>query len=65
MTADPEKEINLLVEKSLQEAENLAEIPAVKKKYLERGGLISQFFQQLGQEKNPNKKKKMGGLINN
>jgi len=60
-----EKQINLLAEKSLKEAKNFSELETVKKKYLEKGGLISQLFQQIGQEKDLIKKKKLGNLINN
>ena len=60
-----EEEISALVKKSLQETENFAEIETVKKKYLEKGGIISQFFQQTGQTKDLVKKKKLGSLINN
>lgn len=60
-----EEKINVLAEQSLQEVQNFAEIVAVKKKYLEKGGIISQFFQQIGQEKDLIKKKKFGNLINN
>ena len=60
-----EKEINLLAEKSLKEAENLSELETIKKKYLEKGGVISQLFQQIGQEEDLIKKKKLGNLINN
>jgi len=60
-----EEEIDLLARKSLQEAQNFSEIETVKKKYLEKGGIISQLFQQIGQEKDLNKKKKLGNLINN
>ncbi|CAI2173491.1 2366_t:CDS:10 [Funneliformis geosporum] len=35
------------IKKSLQETENFAEIETVKKKYLEKGGVISQLFQQV------------------
>jgi hypothetical protein len=59
-----EKEINDLAEKSLKEAENFPQIEIVKKKYLEKGGIISQLFQQVSQEKDLEKKKKLGGLIN-
>jgi len=59
-----EEEINVLVQKSSLEADNFSEIETVKKKYLERGGIISQLFQQLGQEKDLTKKKKLGNLVN-
>jgi len=59
-----EKEIKLLAKKSFQEAENFSEIEIVKKKYLEKGGIISQLFQQVIQEKDLEKKKMLGGLIN-
>lgn len=60
-----EEKISVLVEKSLQEAESFSEIEIVKKKYLEKGGIISQLFQQVSQEKDLVKKKKLGNLINN
>ena len=60
-----EEEINFLAKKSLQEAENFSEIEKIKKKYLSKGGIISQFFQQISQEKDLQKKKKLGELINN
>jgi phenylalanyl-tRNA synthetase alpha chain len=60
-----EKEINILIEKSLQEMENFSEIETVKKKYLEKEGIIPQLFQQIGQEKDLERKKKLGSLINN
>jgi len=60
-----EEEINFLAKKSLQEAENFSEIEKIKKKYLSKGGLISQLFQQISQEKDLEKKRKLGGLINN
>jgi hypothetical protein len=60
-----EKEIIILTEKSLKEVENFLELEIVKKKYLEKGGLVSQFFQQISQEEDPEKKKKLGSLINN
>jgi len=59
-----EKEIKLLAKKSFQEAENFSEIEIVKKKYLEKGGIISQLFQQVTQEKELEKKKILGKLIN-
>ncbi|MEG7978819.1 MAG: hypothetical protein NY202_02760 [Mollicutes bacterium UO1] len=59
------KEIGVLVEKSLQEAENFSEIELVKKKYLEKGGIISNLFQQISQKKDREQKKILGGLINN
>ncbi|MCE8167835.1 MAG: phenylalanine--tRNA ligase subunit alpha [Candidatus Moeniiplasma glomeromycotorum] len=60
-----EKEISTWIEKSFQEAENYSELEIIKKKYLGKGGLISQFFQQISQEKDLTKKKKIGYLINN
>ena len=60
-----EQEINILIKKSFQEAENVFEIAIVKKKYLEKEGIISQLFQQISQEKDLEKKKKLGSLINN
>jgi len=60
-----EEEINFLAKKSLQKAENFSEIEKIKKKYLSKGGLISQLFQQISQEKDLEKKRKLGGLINN
>jgi phenylalanyl-tRNA synthetase alpha chain len=60
-----EEKINVLAKKSLQEVENFSEIEAVKKKYLEKGGIISQLFQQIGLEKDLAKKRKIGNLINN
>jgi len=59
-----EKEISTLVEKSLQEAKNFSEIEIVKKKYLEKGGIISSLFQQISQEEDRERKKILGGLIN-
>ena len=60
-----EEKINELTKKSLQEVQNFSEIETIKKKYLEKGGVISQLFQQIGQEKDLIKKKKLGNLINN
>jgi len=60
-----EEKINDLAKKSLQEVQNFSELETIKKKYLEKGGLISQLFQQIGQEKDLIKKKKLGNLINN
>ena len=60
-----EEEINVLVQKSSLETDNFSEIETIKKKYLEKGGIIYQLFQQLGQEKDLAKKKKVGNLINN
>jgi len=60
-----EEKINELAKKSLQEVQNFSELETIKKKYLEKGGLISQLFQQIGQEKDLIKKKKLGNLINN
>ena len=51
-----EKEISTLEEKSLSEAKNFSEVEIIKKKYLEKGGIISQFFQQVSQEKDLAKK---------
>lgn len=50
---------------SLQELENITELATVKKKYLGKDGLILQFLQQLVQEKDLEKRKKLGVLINN
>ena len=58
-----EKQINFLAKKSLKEVENFSEIETVKKKYLEKGKVIFQFFQQISQEKE-SIKKKSGNLIN-
>ncbi|CAI2162229.1 12454_t:CDS:2 [Funneliformis geosporum] len=41
-----ESEIILLIKKSFQEVENSLPIEAIKKKYLAKGGIISQIFQQ-------------------
>ena len=60
-----EKQINLLAKKSLKEVENFFEIETIKKNYLEKGGIIFQLFQQISQEEDPIKKKKLGNLINN
>ena len=60
-----EEKINTLIEKSLQEIDNFSEIGAVKKKYLEKEGIIFQLFQQISQEKNLEQKKKLGNLVNN
>ena len=60
-----EKEIIILAEKSLKETENSLEVEIIKEKYLEKGGIISQLFQQISQERNLEKKKKLGSLINN
>ena len=60
-----EEKINDLAKKSLQEVQNFSELETIKKKYLEKGGIISQLFQQIGQEKDLIKKKKLGNLINN
>ena len=60
-----EEKINGLAKKSLQEVQNFSELETIKKKYLEKGGLISQLFQQIGQEEDLIKKKKLGNLINN
>jgi len=60
-----EEKINELTKKSLQEVQNFSEIETIKKKYLEKGGVISQLFQQIGQEEDLIKKKKLGNLINN
>jgi len=60
-----EEKINELAKKSLQEVQNFSELETIKKKYLEKGGVISQLFQQIGQEKDLIKKKKLGNLINN
>jgi len=60
-----EEKINELTKKSLQEVQNFSELETIKKKYLEKGGLISQLFQQIAQEEDLIKKKKLGNLINN
>ena len=60
-----EEKINELAKKSLQEVQNFSELETIKKKYLEKGGVISQLFQQIGQEEDLIKKKKLGNLINN
>lgn len=60
-----EKEITLLIKKSLKEIENSQEIEVIKKNYLEKGGIISQVLQQIAQETDPEKKKKIGTLVNN
>jgi len=59
-----EPEILLLINKSLQEVKGSQPIETIKKKYLEREGVISQFFQQVSQEKDLAKKKRLGSLIN-
>jgi len=59
-----EKEISILAEKSLKESENALEVKIIKKKYLEKGGIIPQLFQQVGQEKDLVRKKKLGNLVN-
>ncbi|CAI2162899.1 17018_t:CDS:2 [Funneliformis geosporum] len=58
-----EEEIRTLVKKSLQETENFAELETVKKKYLEKGGTISQLFQQVSQTKDLAQKKKLGKKV--
>jgi phenylalanyl-tRNA synthetase alpha chain len=60
-----EEEINKLFEKSLRELENPSKKEFVKKEYLEKEGIISQLFQQISQEKELEKRKKIGSLINN
>ena len=60
-----EEKINELAKKSLQEVQNFSELETIKKKYLEKGGVISQLFQQISQEEDLIKKKKLGNLINN
>ena len=60
-----EKEITLLIKKSLKEVENSQEIEAIKKNYLGKGGIISQILQQIAQETDSEKKKKIGTLVNN
>lgn len=60
-----EEEINILFAKSLRELENCSKTELIKKEYLEKGGLISQFFQQISQERELEKRKKIGNLINN
>ena len=44
---------------------DVLEIETIKKKYLEKGGIIFQLFQQIAQEKNLEQKKKLGNLVNN
>ena len=60
-----EEKINELAKKSFQEVQNFSEMEITKKKYLEKGGAISQLFQQISQEEDLIKKKKLGNLINN
>jgi phenylalanyl-tRNA synthetase alpha chain len=60
-----EEEINKLFEKSLRELENPSKKEFVKKEHLEKEGIISQLFQQISQEKELEKRKKIGSLINN
>jgi phenylalanyl-tRNA synthetase alpha chain len=59
-----EEEIVLLFKKTLKEIEDPLKLEFIKKEYLEKGGLISQFFQQISQEKDLERKKKLGSLIN-
>jgi hypothetical protein len=59
-----ESEILLLIGKSLQETKNSQQVEVIKKKYLEKGGVISQLFKQVGQEKDLVRKKRLGSLIN-
>ncbi|WNE40503.1 MAG: Phenylalanine--tRNA ligase alpha subunit [Mycoplasmataceae bacterium] len=58
------EEINILFAKSLRELESCSKTELIKKEYLEKGGLISQFFQQISQEREIEKRKKIGNLIN-
>lgn len=59
-----EEEINKLFEKSLRELENPSKTELIKKEYLEKEGIISQLFLQISQEKELERKKKIGGLVN-
>ncbi|CAG8670015.1 2053_t:CDS:2 [Ambispora gerdemannii] len=54
-----EKEIDILAEKSLREAKNFSNVEIIRKKYLEKGGVISQLFQQISQERDLDKRKKL------
>ena len=56
-----EEEINALTKKSLQEAHDFSKIQTLKKKYLEKGGIISQFFQHKS-GKRLTKEKKIRGI---
>jgi type II secretory pathway predicted ATPase ExeA len=59
-----ESEIILLIDKSLKEVKISRQIKIIKKKYLEKEGIIPQLFQQLSQQKDLAKKKGLGSLIN-
>ena len=59
-----ESEILLLIDKSLQETKSSQQVEVIKKKYLEKGGVISQLFKQVSQEKDLVRKKRLGSLIN-
>ena len=58
------EEISLIIKNSLIEAENSKQPEVIKKEYLEKGGVSSQFLQELTHENNLEKKKKLGSLIN-
>ena len=60
-----EQKIILLIKESLEEVEKSSDLSLTKKKYLGKQGLIFQFLQQLIQEKDLEKKKRLGFLINN
>ena len=60
-----EQKIISLIKESLEEVEKSSDLLLTKKKYLGKQGLIFQFLQQLVQEKDLEKKKTLGFLINN
>jgi phenylalanyl-tRNA synthetase alpha chain len=56
--------IIILEKNSLVELEEFSVLEAIKKKYLGKNGLISQFLHQLAQEEDLTKKKNLGILVN-
>jgi len=54
-----EEEISLIIENSLAEVNNSRQPEIIKKKYLEKGGIISQLLQQIVQENNLEKKRNL------
>ena len=59
-----EKKNGLLIKQSFEDLEK-ENIQIIKKKYLGKNGIISQSLQEISQEKNLKRKKKLGILINN
>jgi len=58
------EKILVIAKKSLKEIEENSKIIIIKKKYLGKDGIITQLFKQISLEKNNEKRKKIGDLLN-